>query len=116
MKRSKILELAGLVVVVLLAYAAYRLLGTVIGILKVFNVITAMGVGQATRMSAGISEALITTIVGLFIGIPAVVVYNFFTNKAERLILEIEKYSALLLRKVTSFQIHPQGGANPDAV
>lgn len=79
------------------------LLGTVIGILKVFNVISVMGVGQATAMAGGISEALITTIVGLSIGIPAVVAYNVFTKKAENLILEIEKYSALLLRKVISF-------------
>ena len=79
------------------------LLGTVIGILKVFNVIAVMGVGQATALSGGISEALITTIVGLSIGIPAVVVYNLFSNKAEQLILEIEKYSAVLLSKVTLF-------------
>ncbi len=80
------------------------LLGTVIGILKVFNVITELGVGQATALSGGISEALITTIVGLSIGIPAVVVYNYFTNKAESLVLEIEKYSSLLLKKVSSFK------------
>ena len=80
------------------------LLGTVIGILKVFNVISNLGVGQARAMSGGISEALITTIVGLSIGIPAVVAYNYFSNKAERLVLEIEKNSTLLLRKVSIFQ------------
>ncbi len=80
------------------------LLGTVIGILKVFNVISIQGVGQATALSGGISEALITTIVGLSIGIPAVVVYNYFSNKAEGLVLEIEKYSSALIKKVTSFQ------------
>ncbi|MFQ5649150.1 MAG: MotA/TolQ/ExbB proton channel family protein [bacterium] len=80
------------------------LLGTVVGILKVFNVISEMGVGQASALSGGISEALITTIVGLSIGIPAVVVYNYFINKAESLVLEIEKYSSVLLKKVTSFQ------------
>jgi len=85
------------------------LLGTVIGILKVFNVISAMGVGQATAMAGGISEALITTIVGLSIGIPAVVGYNYFINKAEGLILEIEKYSSLLLKKVTSFKNVDEG-------
>jgi biopolymer transport protein ExbB len=84
------------------------LLGTVIGILKVFNVISVMGVGQATAMAGGISEALITTIVGLTIGIPAVVGYNFFTKKAENLVLEIEKYSALLVRKITSFNNQPE--------
>lgn len=80
------------------------LLGTVIGILKVFNVISELGVGQAAALSGGISEALITTIIGLSIGIPAVVVFNFFTNKAEELILEIEKYSSAILKKVASFQ------------
>jgi biopolymer transport protein ExbB len=92
------------------------LLGTVIGILKVFNVISVMGVGQATAMAGGISEALITTIVGLSIGIPAVVGFNYFTNKAEGLVLEIEKYSALLLRKVWSFQENSQDKGTSDAV
>jgi biopolymer transport protein ExbB len=81
------------------------LLGTVVGILKVFNVISVVGVGQATAMAGGISEALITTIVGLSIGVPAVVGYNVFSSKAEGLILEIEKYSSLLLKKVTSFHV-----------
>lgn len=79
------------------------LLGTVIGILKVFNVISVMGMGQASALSGGISEALITTIAGLSIGIPTVVAYNYFSDKAERLVLEIEKYSTILLKKVTSF-------------
>jgi len=79
------------------------LLGTVIGILKVFQVISVQGMGQATALSGGISEALITTIAGLSIGIPAVVVFNVFTNRAESLVLEIEKYSSLLLKKVSSF-------------
>ncbi|HLP49040.1 MAG TPA: MotA/TolQ/ExbB proton channel family protein, partial [Candidatus Kapabacteria bacterium] len=79
------------------------LLGTVTGILRVFNVISVMGVGQATQLAGGISEALITTIAGLFIGIPAVFMYNYFTNKAEGLVLEIEKYSVVLVNKVTSF-------------
>lgn len=80
------------------------LLGTVIGILKVFSVISQLGVGQAAALSGGISEALITTIVGLSIGIPAVVVFNLFSDKAEDLVLEIEKYSSAILKKVTSFQ------------
>jgi len=87
------------------------LLGTVIGILKVFNVISVMGMGQASALSGGISEALLTTIVGLSIGIPAVVVYNYFTNKAEGLVLEIEKHSSVLLRKVTSFKNEKKAGS-----
>ncbi len=80
------------------------LLGTVLGILKVFKVISIMGVGQATALAGGISEALITTIAGLFIGIPALVAYNYFTSRAEALVLEIEKYSNRLLNKIGSFK------------
>jgi biopolymer transport protein ExbB len=92
------------------------LLGTVIGILKVFDVISVMGVGQATAMASGISEALITTIVGLSIGIPAVVGFNFFTNKAESLILGIEKYSSALLQKVSAFQANEKGESKSNAI
>jgi biopolymer transport protein ExbB len=96
----------GLVVLETIAAIAplLGLLGTVIGILKVFNVISVMGMGQATALSGGISEALITTIAGLSIGIPMVVAFNFFTNKAERLVLEIEKYSTAVLKKVAAFK------------
>jgi biopolymer transport protein ExbB len=76
------------------------LLGTVLGILKVFKIISVMGVGQASALAGGISEALITTIAGLFIGIPALVAFNYFGNKAEGLVLEIEKYSNRLLNKI----------------
>ncbi len=76
------------------------LLGTVLGILKVFKVISLMGVGQAAALAGGISEALITTIVGLFIGIPALVAHNYYSHRAEALVLEIEKYSNRLLAKV----------------
>ncbi|MCK4836510.1 MAG: MotA/TolQ/ExbB proton channel family protein [Candidatus Aminicenantes bacterium] len=88
------------------------LLGTVIGILKVFNIISTLGVGQARAMAGGISEALITTIVGLSIGIPAVVGYNYFSNKAERLILEIEKNSTLLIGKITGFHREKRAESN----
>jgi biopolymer transport protein ExbB len=83
------------------------LLGTVLGILKVFRVISVMGVGQATALAGGISEALITTIAGLFIGIPALVAYNYFSSRAEALVLEIEKYSNRLLNKIAAFKPVP---------
>ncbi len=75
------------------------LMGTVIGMIKTFNVISQQGVGQASVLSGGISEALITTVTGLAIGIPALVAYNYFTNKAESLVLDIEKHSTSLTHK-----------------
>ncbi|HSG27161.1 MAG TPA: MotA/TolQ/ExbB proton channel family protein, partial [Candidatus Krumholzibacterium sp.] len=69
------------------------LMGTVIGMIKVFNVISVQGIGQASTLSGGISEALITTVTGLAVGIPSLVAYNFFTDRAESLVLDIEKHS-----------------------
>jgi biopolymer transport protein ExbB len=76
------------------------LMGTVIGMIKVFNVISQQGLGQANVLSQGISEALITTVTGLAIGIPALIAYNFFTSRAEGLVLDIEKYTASLLHRI----------------
>lgn len=76
------------------------LLGTVIGMIKVFNVISKVGVGQASALSAGISEALITTVFGLSIGVTALIFYNYFSHKAEDIVLEIEKYTGDLIRKI----------------
>ena len=80
------------------------LLGTVTGMIKVFTVISKMGVGQTQSLSAGISEALITTVAGLTIGIPVLVLYNYYTEKAENLVMDIEKFTATLLRKLGRFQ------------
>jgi biopolymer transport protein ExbB len=84
------------------------LLGTVLGILKVFKIISVMGVGQATALAGGISEALISTITGLFIGIPALVAYNYYGQKAETLVLEIEKHSNRLLAKIHALNGRPE--------
>jgi biopolymer transport protein ExbB len=76
------------------------LTGTVLGMIKVFGVIKAQGVGQAAALSGGISEALLTTVAGLFIGIPTLILYNYFSHKAENFVLDIEKYSGVLIRKL----------------
>ncbi|MBN2008000.1 MotA/TolQ/ExbB proton channel family protein [candidate division KSB1 bacterium] len=80
------------------------LLGTVLGMIRVFDVISTQGLGQTESLSGGISEALITTVVGLSIGIPTLVFYNYYTSKAENLILDIEKYSNDLLHKIQKFR------------
>jgi len=79
------------------------LLGTVIGMIKVFSMISMHGVGEAATLSGGISEALITTAVGLSIGIPALIFYNYYSIKTENLILDIENISNKLLKKINLF-------------
>lgn len=80
------------------------LLGTVLGMIKVFQVISIQGVGEASALSGGISEALITTAAGLSVGIPALIFYNYFSRKAENLILDIENLSNRLLNKMEAFR------------
>ncbi len=80
------------------------LLGTVLGMIKVFEVIQTLGVGQAKALSGGISVALITTAAGLFIGIPVLIAYNYFNHRSQSLILDMEKYVLLLLNKIIRFQ------------
>jgi len=67
------------------------LLGTVIGMIKVFTVITVQGTGDASALAGGISQALITTAVGLAIAIPALVFYRFFERRVDELVTEMEQ-------------------------
>ncbi len=67
------------------------LLGTVIGMIKVFAVITEQGVGDPTVLSGGISEALVTTAAGLTVAIPAVFFYRYFRGKVNELVLDMEQ-------------------------
>ncbi|MGK7346747.1 MAG: MotA/TolQ/ExbB proton channel family protein [Candidatus Nitrospinota bacterium M3_3B_026] len=69
------------------------LLGTVIGMIKAFNVISESGTGNPGLVASGISEALITTATGLIVGIPSLAAYHFFRSKADRLIREMEDIS-----------------------
>ncbi|UCF04399.1 MAG: MotA/TolQ/ExbB proton channel family protein [bacterium] len=85
------------------------LMGTVIGMIKTFNVISQQGIGQANVLSGGISEALITTVTGLAIGIPALVAFNYFTDKAESHVMDIEKHSSTLLHKIRILTLSGRG-------
>ena len=73
------------------------LLGTVTGMIKVFQVISLQGVGNPSALAGGISEALITTAAGLVVAIPTLVAHNYFFKKANRLILEMENTSMELV-------------------
>jgi biopolymer transport protein ExbB len=67
------------------------LLGTVIGMIKVFTVITSMGVGDPSILSEGISEALITTAAGLSVAIPSLMFHRYFRGRIDGLIVTMEQ-------------------------
>ena len=73
------------------------LLGTVTGMIKVFDTIVEYGTGNASVLAGGISEALLTTAAGLSIAIPTLVFFNYFSKKSESIITEMEHHSVTLI-------------------
>ena len=70
----------------------FGLLGTVSGMIKAFDTIAATGgMARPHQLAGGISEALITTFMGLIVGIPAMVAFSFFRNKIDSLVAEAGK-------------------------
>jgi biopolymer transport protein ExbB/TolQ len=73
------------------------LLGTVIGILHAFQEIANQKTSGIGAVASGISEALVTTAFGLFVAIPAVMAFNYFTNKVEAFDVEMDNSSSELV-------------------
>lgn len=76
------------------------LLGTVIGMIKVFSEIMLQGTGNANVLAGGISEALITTAAGLSVAIPTLIFHRYFQRKVESLLIEMEQESIKLVEVV----------------
>jgi biopolymer transport protein ExbB len=67
------------------------LLGTVIGMIKVFSVITSVGVGNPEVLAGGISQALITTAAGLSVAIPALMAHRYFRGLIDQIVVYMEQ-------------------------
>ena len=78
------------------------LLGTVVGMIRVFSEIMLLGTGNANALAGGISEALITTAAGLTVAIPTYMSYRYFSRKVESLVLSLEQESMKLVDAIHS--------------
>jgi biopolymer transport protein ExbB len=76
------------------------LLGTVTGMISAFDTITAYGTSDPRLLSGGISEALVTTMVGLIIAIPVLLVHGFLSAKVDRITADMEQASSRLIAAV----------------
>ena len=76
------------------------LLGTVTGIITLFTVITEVGTNDARVLAGGISEALITTEMGLVIAIPVMILHGLLSEKIEKITSELYVQSTSLMNKV----------------
>ena len=73
------------------------LLGTVIGMIRVFTAITVVGVGDPGQLAGGISEALITTAAGLTIAIPSLIFHRHLRRRIEDLVVAMEQEAMKLV-------------------
>lgn len=69
------------------------LLGTVVGMVKTFTLITVHGSGDAEKLSSGISQALVTTELGLIVAIPTLVLYGFLAQRAHHNLSLLEQHA-----------------------
>ena len=89
------------------------LLGTTIGVVNAFTGMAAAGSGGLTAISAGISEALIATAIGLAAAIPAVWLYNYFTNRVELISMEIDYGSKEFMNFLLALESRMAKGLDP---
>ena len=78
------------------------LFGTVMGIIRAFHAIAVAGTGGFAVVAAGISEALIATALGLAVGIAAVVCYNYFQSRVDRIDASLRIGSGRVLEAVSA--------------
>jgi biopolymer transport protein ExbB len=75
------------------------LLGTVIGMIETFQAITVFGTGDPKQMAGGISQALVTTMLGLIFAAPLLAMYTLLSEKVSDILQEIEEYVAITIVK-----------------
>jgi len=93
------------------------LLGTVTGMISTFHVITLYGTGDPRMMSGGISEALVTTMLGLAVAIPIMLLHTFLNRHVEHIVGDMEEKAMTLTNIIHRYggkgydinQYHPQG-------
>lgn len=89
--RLKVQRMLPFIAITASASPLLGLLGTVTGIINTFELITAFGTGDVQALSGGISEALVTTMFGLIVAIPSLLLYAFLSRKARRVTDQMEK-------------------------
>ena len=80
------------------------LLGTVTGMIKTFTLITIFGTGDAKSLSSGISEALVTTELGLIVAIPSLILHGLLSRMAKQKIGDLEQISVSFINGITGIK------------
>jgi biopolymer transport protein ExbB/TolQ len=91
------------------------LFGTVAGIINAFRNIAVTGTGGMSVVSGGIAEALVTTALGIFVAIPAVAAFNYFTGRIETFHIEMNRASTKVINRLFKVPQITEGGAKMEA-
>ena len=98
LKERPAIELGiGLLKIIAMVAPLLGLLGTVVGMIVTFQAITVFGAGDPKAMAGGISAALVTTVLGLCVAIPTVLLHTLVNGKAQRVLHILEEQSAGLI-------------------
>ena len=89
------------------------LLGTVIGLIRMFLAVMVHGIGDAQQMAGGIGEALVCTALGLVVAVPAYVFHRFFRSKVAGLVVAMEKEATALLDELAAQATVDTTGGTP---
>jgi biopolymer transport protein ExbB len=85
------------------------LVGTVFGMIRLFDAISAAdAMGRTELLASGISEALLTTAAGLLIAIPALVFHQIFVSRVERLLLTVDEIAQELAGLISAEALHDE--------
>jgi biopolymer transport protein ExbB len=98
--RRKLESLLPFVAIIAAAAPLMGLLGTVVGMIKTFKLITVFGTGDARSLSSGISEALVTTELGLYVAIPSLIIHGILNRMARTKWGQLEQDSIVFLNDV----------------
>jgi biopolymer transport protein ExbB len=82
------------------------LLGTVIGMIRMFLSILEHGVGDVTQLAGGIGQALVTTAAGLVVAIPALMFYRYFRGRVLEFVVDMEKQAMALVDTLDAGAVH----------
>ncbi len=96
-ERPPIESYLGMIKIISMVAPLLGLLGTVTGMIQTFQAITVFGAGDPTAMAGGISGALVTTVLGLIVAIPTVLIHSLLNSKAKSIIHILDEQSAGLL-------------------
>lgn len=91
------------------------LLGTVLGMVSVFDAITAGGIGDPQVLADGISKALITTVTGLCVAIPALAFHSFFSRRVETFATEMQDVATGFVTRLHELRERQAPQSDPDA-